>query len=226
MFYRNQYDINIDKSDIEQKIGSYLDQEIEVSNYKKINNKYIVSFNFFDKKVYEGITILSQGINSKYRIGDLSYSSDEGFKFANYKIKGEDYLILYGYNEFGANEILIKFRNAGSLNFELKEDKDVLIIKKSIIKKSAINLYNLKFSDKENEIVRIKPLTTDSIDYRGEVLSGPESIVYVSSVLIVLIGYVISYSLKKQPRFYKYIEDKRTQNMILSNYSSNSHIGE
>ncbi len=139
----------------------------------------------------EGIVLLHEGWNGKWRVGDayLSVGGSE-MRIENFEKSGQEYMAVFGENLIGGHVTAgVKSKFHHEIEFDVKDQSSFLVVLEEKIFKSEVEYYYLIDQTGLRTFFEIE-MADDQSYVKME--SGPEEIVEISSALIILIGFILS----------------------------------
>lgn len=195
IFYNSKFNISGEVDDIEIKLSKYLNRDLKIQVIKKVENNILVSFSFNkEDEIYDGVTVLYQGLNSNYWIGDVFYNNRVSrINLENLNFLDKEQLVCFGYYENIEKIVIHSTVNENNyITIPVESNGYFLEISDINIKIASIKYFNI-IDNSENIIIdNWENIVQNRIDYEGQIKSGPELIVFITSGLIVFSGYILS----------------------------------
>lgn len=186
LLYTNFYHIE-SQEDMRLAISEEISNDVEIIDVKAFKEDKLVTFRFKD---HEGFIAMSLGMNGKYNLESGYYLSDhDQLKISDYELGGVHYLVVYGENP-GKTVTLQSTSGPISLS---SLDTRLLEIIETDIKERSIFSYEY-YVNGERTIVERDVDIEAAIDYSGYINNGPRHLVFASSLLILLIGFIASFA--------------------------------
>ncbi|MBI9015323.1 MAG: hypothetical protein JEZ08_24025 [Clostridiales bacterium] len=192
LLYTHFFSLELTNESLVSGISKRVDSDVVVNDYVEVEKYILVNFYFEEENTsYEGYITLLKGLNGKYRLGDGYFEpSTENLIFNDFEFTESHHLIVFGSSPL-TDGIFIKSKvsdeympiSTSNHTFEVFESDSFVASIEGYSYETDEGIVEIKL---DNEI---KPI----IDHSGELYSGPEKIVWLSSVLIVIIGFVISF---------------------------------
>lgn len=185
--YNHFYSIDMDLN-VAEKMSEKLNQRVEITQSYDLLEDKMVRFNFSDKT---GHAILTKGYNGRYRIGDIFQETYNGpVYFLQYK----DYLVIES-QENAIQHVDITTR-VEPISFDVNGDGFLKIIETDLGK---AGLVSYELVSKDNRINQELDYRSKHVfDQEGYINGGPESIVLVTCVGIIIIGIIVSFLFTKK----------------------------
>ena len=195
LFYNSKFNISEEADDIEIKLSKYLNKDIKIRVIKKVENGILVSFTFHkEDKIYDGVTVLYKGLNSKYWIGDVFYNNRlSRINLENLNFSDKEQLICFGHYKNLEKIVIYSTINKNKyITIPIKSDGYFLKISDKNIKIASIRYFNIINTLGNSITDNWKEIVQNRIDYEGKIKSGPKLIVIITSSLILIMGYILS----------------------------------
>ena len=192
LLYTHFFSLELTNDSLVSGISNRVDGDVIVNEDVNVEKYILVNFSFEkENKFYEGYITLLKGFNSKYRLGDGYYEpSTEHLIFTDFEFTESHHLIVFGSSPL-TDQISIKSK-VSDVSMPISTSDHTFEVFESEVYVASIYGYSYETDEGMMDIKldnEIKPI----IDHSGELNSGPEKIVLVSSFLIVIIGLVISF---------------------------------
>lgn len=200
LLYSTEYSIKDDVEDIETNISEFLDRDVKVVKYEKVDNILFVYFTNETKDTV-GYTVLYRGLNFRYQIRQANYGARNQVLYINeFKTLFNRYWAIFGTNY--ENRISTITFNAGESNVTINKIgnmDDILVIQESNNKYPEMTyVYEYTLLDEKGN-----DITKDMRSYLTGSGSGGFGrgkaelfLLNVYCVVIILVGYWISRMIK------------------------------
>lgn len=192
LLYTHFYSLELTNDSLVSGISKRVDGDVIVNEYINVEKYILVNFSFEkENRLYEGYITLLKGVNSKFRLGDGYFEpSTENLIFTDFEFTESHHLIVFGSSPL-TDKISIKSK-VSDVIMPISTLEHTFEVFESEVYDASIYGYSYQTDEGTREVKldnEIKPI----IDHSGELNSGPEKIVLVSSFLIVIIGLIISF---------------------------------
>lgn len=189
--YLHFFNIEMNDTSIEAAITKRIGHDSNIKDIKHLDGHHFVYFSYTKKTIeYQGFITLLQGLNKKYRLGNGYFESiNSQLVFTDIEMDQTTYLIVYG-ETINSDRLLIN-GNLNPFEIEINHPDHIFYVGAAKGYGAAVMGYTYKEND-NTVVVQVDNGIEAIIDYTGELNSGPSKIVMLSSLLIVLIGFVVS----------------------------------
>jgi len=179
LFYNYQY--SLDVTTIEEKISSRTKSKARIIRTYEEGENIFINFKLAGNT---GVTVLSKGLNGKYRVGDIYYSSRD-VMFCNMKIWRENYLLSFG--------------NLQSLDRLRVNDTDLNLIDASLFSVTSMNIKvdNIVDYQMNDEIKKFVLADYSKVTKDVFIKNATNEGVILTNLLIILFGIFVAYRFGK-----------------------------
>jgi len=191
LLYTHFYSLELKNDSLSEGIGKRVEGDVIVNEHIEVEKYILVNFSFEkEESFYEGYITLLKGLNNKYSLGNGYFEpSNENLIFSDFEFTKNHQLIVFGPG-ISSDILTIKSR-VSDVEIPIINTEHTFEVVETDSYVASIYGYTYETDHGVvNKLIdnTIKPV----IDHSGELNSGPEKIVLVSSFLVVLLGFVIS----------------------------------
>jgi|GEM_PF-2094445 len=196
--YQSEYNLSINENDIEIAVSEFLNEKIELRQYKEVDNLAFVVYTI-EKDARQGFTVLYRGMNQKYQLRFATYfSPNTAFRIDRYKSLKNEYVVLYGKNiDEAINYVELNASNSSEL--VLVEPNEYFI---ETIKYNNINYdyFEARILDIDMDDItpEYKMKIKDKRAFGGSKHKAEIFLLYVYITGFLIIGFIVTFSLVKR----------------------------
>lgn len=157
MLYSSEYHIRNNVEDIEKSISEFLEKDVTVVKYEKVDNTIFVYFSD-DSKENVGHTVLYRGLNFRYQIRQANYgSNNQILRIQEFKTLFNRYWAAFGTNYDNQISKIIFDGGISEITLtNIEEMDEILVIKESDNKTPGMtHIFKYTLLDREsNDITK------------------------------------------------------------------------
>ena len=191
LLYTHFYSLELTNESLSEGIGKRVNGDVIVNEHIEVEKYILVNFSFEkEKSYYEGYITLLKGLNNKYRLGNGYFEpSNEKLIFSDFEFTENHQLIVLG-PRISSDILTVKSR-VSDVKIPIKNTEHTFEVFET--DSFVASIYGYTYETDQGVVnIPIDNTIVPVIDHSGELNSGPEKMVLISSFLVVLIGFVLS----------------------------------
>jgi len=200
MLYSSEYYIRNNVEDIEKSISEFLEKDVIVVKYEKVDNTIYVYFSD-DSKENVGHTVLHRGLNFRYQIRQVNYgSNNQILRIQEFKTLFNRYWAVFGTNyDNRISKIIFDggVREISLTNIEKMDE--ILVIHQSDNKTSGLtHIFEYILLDTESNDITKEMNSYITVEHSSGFGRGKAELFLLNifCIGIILVGYGISKMIK------------------------------